>query len=124
MTSSTPTVNLFEHADGGEHYAAGHIFFRAGERGDHMFAVQEGEVDLLVGDTVVETAGPRTIFGELALLDGEPRSATAVARTACTVVAVDQARFMLMVRQTPFFAIELFRILAHRLRNADARIAH
>lgn len=122
MTSPSLDTNLFIHADDAIDFPAGATIFRQGEPGAVMYAVQEGEVDLIVNGVTVETVGPRGMFGELALIDQGPRSSNAVARTECRLVGVDQARFMLMIRQTPFFAVQVLRLVAHRLRATDARL--
>jgi CRP-like cAMP-binding protein len=55
----------------------------------------------------------------MALLDKTPRSATAVAKTDCKLVAVDERRFKFLVQQTPHFSLQLMRIIADRLRRMD-----
>jgi CRP-like cAMP-binding protein len=88
-----------------------------------MFIITEGEIDILDGSgTTLETAGPGSIFGELALIDDAPRSATAVAKTDCRLVAVDRRRFEYMVQETPFFGLAVMKVLADRLRKTSARI--
>ena len=87
-----------------------------------MYIVIEGDVDVMVGSTVVETACPGSIVGELALIDDEPRSASAVASTDCRLVAVDRRRFVYMVQETPNFALAVMKVLADRLRKTNARI--
>jgi len=85
-----------------------------------MYILKEGEVDILVHDKIVETIGPGEILGEMALIDQNPRSATAVARTNCQLVSIDEKRFTFLVQQTPYFAIEVMRVMARRLRQMDA----
>ncbi len=87
-----------------------------------MYIVIEGEVKILVGSATVEIAGPGSIFGEMALIDDEPRSATVVAKTHCRLVTVDQGQFQYMVSEGPFFALEVMKVIADRLRKMDARI--
>ena len=88
-----------------------------------MYIITEGEVDILDGSgTALDTAGPGSIVGELALIDDEPRSATVVARTDCRLVAVDRRRFEYMVQETPLFGIAVMKVLADRLRKTSARI--
>ena len=99
----------------------GAVIFREGDPGDVMYAVVEGEVDLDVHGTVVETVGEGGILGELALIDTEPRSATAIARTQVRIAAVDQNRFMFLVHEHPRFALQVMRVMAERLRNANTR---
>jgi len=55
----------------------------------------------------------------MAMVDGQPRTAAAVARTDCQLVPIDQKRFQFLVQQTPYFAIEVMRVLVERLRRAD-----
>ena len=57
-----------------------------------------------------------SIFGEMALIDDAPRSATAVAVTDVELVPVSEKQFLFLVSQTPFFAIKVMRVLARRLR--------
>jgi CRP/FNR family cyclic AMP-dependent transcriptional regulator len=104
-------------------FAPGEVIFAEGEKGDCMFAVLEGEIDLRKAGLTLETVLPGSVFGEMALIDQEPRSATAIARTGCRVAAVSQRRFTLLVQQTPFFALQVMHILAERLRRADQAIA-
>jgi CRP-like cAMP-binding protein len=75
----------------------------------------------LLGKTVVETAGQGSFIGEMALIDDEPRSASARARSDCRVFPIDEARFQSLVMETPFFALQLMKTLARRLRLMDAR---
>jgi CRP/FNR family cyclic AMP-dependent transcriptional regulator len=100
-------------------FAAGQVIFNAGSPGDVMYVVKEGEVDVLVRDRVVETIGPGGILGEMALIDRGPRSASAVAKTDCQLVPIDEARFKYMVQQTPYFAIEVMRVMVRRLRHMN-----
>lgn len=84
-----------------------------------MFAVQEGKVDLFVGGVAVETVEPGGIFGEMALIEREPRSATAVARDKVRLARIDEARFSFMTRNTPDFALNVLRLISRRLRAMD-----
>jgi CRP-like cAMP-binding protein len=109
-------INLFRHATDTESFAAGQQIFRTGDVGDLMYALVEGEVDIIVGDRVVETVVAGGILGEMALVDGSPRAADAVARTDSRCVPIDERRFTFLVQQTPLFAIQVMRILAERIR--------
>lgn len=101
----------------------GDFVFRQGERGDRMYLVIEGEIDLVVGNKVVESAAPGAFIGELALIDESPRSASARARTEARVFPIDEQRFQSLVQETPSFALDLMRTLAARLRRTTARIS-
>jgi CRP-like cAMP-binding protein len=66
----------------------------------------------------VEQIGPGEIFGEMALIYGTPRAATAKAKTACQVAPITKKTFLFLVQETPFFAIAVMRALADRLLGA------
>lgn len=116
------TLHLFRDAPEVVPVATGKYIFRKGEQAKVMYLIIEGEVDLMLNGTVVETAGEGSFIGEMALIDAAPRSASARARGACRVFPIDQARFQLLVQQTPFFALQVMKTLADRLRRMDARI--
>lgn len=110
-------IELFRHAGNRRAYAEREVIFREGEPGDCMYAVVEGEVEIRIGDRVLERTGAGGVIGELALIDRSPRSATAVAATPCVLAPIDEKRFQFMVQETPFFALQVMRILAERLRR-------
>jgi len=112
------TINLFKHSTDFVAYAPGQIVFNAGDAGDSMYAVIEGEVEVVVNDKVVDTSGPGSIVGEMALLDASPRMATVRAKTECKLVPVNQKRFLYMVQEAPNFALQVMRIMAERLRKS------
>ena len=82
-----------------------------------MYAVLEGEIEIRKQGVLLDTVTAGSVFGEMALIDQSPRSATAMARTDCRVVAVGQRRFTFLVQQTPYFALQIMHILADRLRK-------
>ena len=100
-------------------YDAGSVIFEFGQPGDEMFMVEEGEVDIVLAGKVLETVFAEGIFGELALIDHEPRSTSAIARTSCRLVVLNQHRFMFLVDEVPFFAINVMKVMADRLRRAS-----
>jgi len=102
-----------------ESFAAHDTVFSKGDPRTVMYVVQEGEVEIKLGDKVLEVVGPDGIFGEMAMVDGQPRTATVIARTDCKLVPIDQKRFQFLVQQTPYFALEVMRVLVERLRRAD-----
>ena len=85
-------------------YQKGEVIFSEGDKGDE----RDGKI--------VETLSPGGIFGEMALIDGSPRAATARAKTACEVAPITEKSFLFLVHETPFFAIAVMRALAERLR--------
>jgi len=121
MTSPNLFLNLFRDKEG-KSYAAGQVVFKAGDPGDSMYIITEGEVEVRDGSTVLDTIGAGSIVGELALIDDTPRSASVLAKTDCRLVPVDRRRFEFMVQETPFFALTVMKVLADRLRKTSARI--
>lgn len=116
------TVNLFRHSTDAKALSAGEVIFSAGDPGDVMYVVQEGEVDIVLGDRVIDSIGPGGIIGEMALIDSRPRSATALARTDCRLVPIDEKRFAFLVQQTPNFALTVMRLMVERLRRRMADV--
>jgi len=114
------TIKYFRNSEDAQTFRAGQIVFTEGDPGNMMYAVLEGEVDIMVGDQVVGIIPAGSIVGEMALIDHSPRSASAVARTECRLVPIDERRFLFMVQQTPNFSLDVMRIMASRLRDMDA----
>jgi CRP/FNR family transcriptional regulator, cyclic AMP receptor protein len=115
-------LKLFHKEKDLGNYAEGDVVFSEGEPGDKMYVVIEGEVGLSVRGVAIDTIKAGQMFGEMALIDDEPRSATAKAKTACKLAAVDERRFAFLVQQTPYFALEVIRVMAKRLRVMDNTI--
>jgi CRP/FNR family cyclic AMP-dependent transcriptional regulator len=84
-----------------------------------LYVLLEGDIDIVAGDTVVETAGRGAILGEMGLIDNSLRSASAVARSASRLVPIDRRRFIFMVQQTPNFSLHV-KVMAERLRRMDS----
>lgn len=116
------TIRLFDNCDDLVSYPSGTTLFKSGEPRKNMYVVVEGEVDLFVKGNHVETVEAGGIFGEMALIEKDVRTATAITRTDCRLAIVDENRFNFLIQQTPFFAIKMMRILAKRLRRMDQRI--
>ena len=66
--------------------------------------------------------GPNGIFGEMALIDDSPRSATVVALTDVTVAPIKERQFLFLVKHMPMFALKVMRVLAKRLRRQNKAI--
>lgn len=115
-------LNLFSSKPGTT-YVAGQPIIHAGNTGHSMFVVVEGQAEVRVGDKAIDLVGPGSIFGEMALIDDAPRSATVLAKTDCRLVEVDRRRFEFMVSETPYFALAVMRVMADRLRKANTTIA-
>lgn len=102
-----------------QYYRAGHHFFETGDHGEVMFVVTSGEVEIRLRGKLLETVGPGSIFGEMAIIDDRERSAEAVAKTDVKVVVIDQSRFIYLTRNDPYFALRVMKIITARLRRLD-----
>lgn len=98
--------------------AAGEVVFREGDDAEAMYVVLDGEVEIRSGGTLLRTLGQGEIFGEMALIDDEPRSADVVAASDCRLASVDERRFLFLVHETPMFALHVMGVLGRRLRDA------
>ena len=83
-----------------------------------MFGIMEGEVELHLPNGGVRRLGPDDTFGEMAIVDNSPRSATAVAVTDAKLAVIDRHRFLFLVQETPMFAVQVMSSIAERLRAA------
>jgi len=116
------TVEIFKHEENTISFSAGDTIFKEGEPGDVMYVVKAGQVDIVIGDHVLESAGPGGVVGEMALIDTTHRSATAVAKTDCGLVPLDETKFKVHVHHTPFFAVQVMRVMADRLRRMNESV--
>src|ERR1700739_2082901 len=105
-------------------FAPGTVVFREGDVGADMFIVETGQVDILLktrGDEPVASLGPGDFFGEMAMLEDQPRFASAVARNKVRALRIERAAFADMIRQNVEIAVRIMRKLAARHRRAEQR---
>ena len=100
-------------------FKAGEIIFREGDPAEELFVIKSGKVEIRLGNRVLDTLPELSIFGEMALIDSAPRSATAVAATDVALVPVSEKQFLFLVTRTPHFALNVMRVLARRLRTTN-----
>jgi CRP-like cAMP-binding protein len=98
---------------------AGGTIFRQGEDAQELFVIKSGEVRIQLGNRTITELHADDIFGEMALIDNEPRSASAIAITDVELVPVTEKQFLFLVSQTPYFALKVMRVLAQRLRATN-----
>jgi CRP-like cAMP-binding protein len=118
----TASLHLFSNERSVQTYHPGQVLFEEGEPGTSLFVLRSGQLHIKVSGVVVEVIEPGGMVGEMALLDDAPRSATVVAAAESEVVAVDRKRFLFLVQQTPFFALDVMRVMADRLRTMNHRL--
>lgn len=97
-------------------FKAGDVIFREGDEANELFVIKSGQVRIQIDNRTMTELAADSIFGEMALIDSEPRSATAVAVTDVELVPVSEKQFLFLVSQTPYFALKVMRVLAQRLR--------
>lgn len=114
---------LFKFSDQIREFEPGEIIFAEGASADCMYALLDGEVAISVKGFDVWQLKPGELFGEMALVDRKPRSATAIARSAARVVSIGEKQFLFMVQQTPYFALHVMRLMASRLRAMDETLS-
>ncbi len=93
--------------------------FREGDRGDALYLVVEGSVRVERGGRTLAVLGVRDVFGEMSLLDADPRSATAVAASSLTLLRIGRDEFTAVLRERPEVAAGVLRVLSRRLRAAN-----
>jgi hypothetical protein len=106
--------------------AAGAAIFREGDSGSEMFIIESGSVDIVRavrGEEPLATLEAGDFFGEMSILEDQPRFATALARTPCRLLRIDRAAFGDVVAQNVEIAIRIMRKLVSRLRRSDQRAA-
>lgn len=101
------------------------VIFEEGSTGRELFVVLDGEVEIAKMNGVTKTSiiklGKGEFFGEMAVIDGSARSATAIASAPNTrVMRINHARFVYLVSQQPAFALMVMDALSKRLRASNA----
>jgi CRP-like cAMP-binding protein len=111
-------LNLFKYVKDTVEFPEGHVIYKEGEINTGIaYVILEGEVEVTFEGKIIETTLAGGMLGELSLLDNLPHSSTCTAKTPVKAAPIDQQRFLFMVQETPFFAIEVMRIMADRLRR-------
>ena len=105
-------------------FAAGQCVFNMGDPGDAVYLIHSGEVELFVTDDTgqritLATAQPGDLFGELSLLDGGPRSATAVATQPTETLVLDRDDLRLFLSRRPDAGLDMLAVMGRRLRETD-----
>ena len=128
-------IRMFEHLNEEDRIALanvvdelkvpeGHTLFQAGDPGDSLFVVRMGQIELFIKDTVgqrivLHTAQPGDMFGELAMLDFGPRTATALALEDSEVLVLDRDDLILLFQRKPEAALHMLASLSGLTRKAD-----
>jgi len=117
-------LEVFKNSDDLVEFPADTVIFTEGKEGSYMYVVMNGEVSISLNDTVIATASPGEIVGEMALINSDIRSATVTANTDCVLALIDQSSFESLLRHVPDFSLHVMNVLADRLKVAYELIEH
>jgi CRP/FNR family transcriptional regulator, cyclic AMP receptor protein len=98
---------------------AGEVIARTGEPGDRFFVIVDGSARVEVSPQNQGRMAPGAFFGEISLLDGEPRSATVIADTAMRLLVIPRRDFVTLLREVPSLTERMLITLCQRLRSAE-----
>ncbi len=108
-------------------YAPGQVIFRKGDEGHGLLAVMSGIVKISVRsererEIVLNLIGPNEVFGEIALLDGRPRTADATSMTRSLILVLDRRDFLPLLQAEPVIAVKLLEVVSGRLRQTSRQV--
>jgi CRP-like cAMP-binding protein len=116
---SVKVQGVFKAAKERRKVPAGTVIFEAGSIGQEMYGVVDGQIELRIPGGRIVTLGPDDSFGEMGVVDGSPRAATAVAVEDSTLAVIDRKVFLFLVGETPTFALQVMSSLAELVRARD-----
>jgi CRP-like cAMP-binding protein len=107
-------------------YQKGDAIIKEGETGREMFIIKSGSADVLKGEEGnqirLATLGRGDFFGEMAILENEPRSATVIAREETHLLVLNTGNFMLKIRKDPTFAFNIMQKMSNRIRLLNEKL--
>jgi CRP/FNR family transcriptional regulator, cyclic AMP receptor protein len=110
----------------GREYPDGEIICRQGEIGNSLYVIQDGQVEVVreesAGETIISDLQSGDIFGEMAIIDRQPRSATVRAKGKARVLTLDKKAFLRRVHEDPSLAFQMLRQMSIRIRSKDQEI--
>lgn len=111
----------------GKIYQDGEIVIRQGDRGDSLYVIQEGQVEILVEkegrEIVLRVLGPNELIGEMAIIEKEVRSATARAKGTARILTIDKKNFLKRISEDPTLAFRIIETMSRRIRDLSQQIA-
>lgn len=119
MFADTPPAILLELAEHATEHRLenGATLFEQGDEGDELYVLLDGEIGIYVGGRLIDSLVPGSAFGELALICGERRSATASAADSALLLSISRQHFFELLYDRPEVSISLLRYVADRLRR-------
>ena len=123
-------MEFFKSAGKPESFAPGATIFKDDDKGggllgkrDRMYVLILGEVEMIAQDKVIGSVRAGETFGEMAVIAQAARTATARAKTACTLIGLDDKQFQVALQHKPEFALMLMSIMNNRLRSTISRLS-
>ena len=106
-----------------ENFEKGQYIVNEGDLGKELFMIVKGEVEVVVGGNVVAVMKEGAGFGEMALIDSQPRSADIIARNDVLVLKMESDDFLEILKQRDEVALGVIRVLTGRIRELNAKLA-
>ena len=100
----------------------GSLIIDQGQTGREAFIILSGDVTIKRSGRKIAVLGAGDVVGELSLLDHGPRTASAICATDCTLLVIDQRRFVSVLNDVPSIAYKLMGVLASRIRQMDRTV--
>jgi CRP-like cAMP-binding protein len=120
----TDSDKLFERF--GREFPPGTVIFKEGDVGNEMYVIQSGKINITKSsrdqEKLLVTLGPGAFFGEMAIINNKPRSASAVVEESARLLVIGPKTFDAMIRGNAEIAVRMIKILAQRLQEADEQI--
>ena len=111
----------------GRIYEDGEIVVRQGDVGEHMYVVQDGQVEIVREEegteTVIRLAGRNEVLGEMAIFDRQPRSATIRARGRVRILTLDKRNFLRRINEDPSLAFRMIETMSRRVRDLSQQVS-
>ena len=122
-------IERFEEYSVSRTFPKGTLIFSQGDESDGMFIIREGKVKVFMSDDngkemLIAILGPGEIVGEIASLDGQPRTASVAAMTSCKVAKIGLIEFRTFLEDNPDLAFEIIRVLTSRMRDHATSISN
>ncbi|MBI2863234.1 MAG: cyclic nucleotide-binding domain-containing protein [Chloroflexi bacterium] len=112
----------------GRIYESGESICRQGEAGECMYVIQEGQAEVLVEEegreTLIKVLGKGDMFGEMAVVDRDVRSATVRALGKVRALTIDRKTFLRRLHEDPSLAIHMVQVMSARIRALNAEVSH
>src|SRR5262245_5383920 len=124
---SEAELELLRSLSAEKHYPKNAVVLTEGEMGDSLYLIQSGKVKVFIGDQegremILKILGPGDFFGEMSMIDKQPRSASITTLESSVFLVLSHAAFEKCIEKIPRIASMVMRVLSQRVREADRKI--